>query len=37
MDERRSLRPNDLPRCKALYIDVIAAILRRAEYANLCS
>jgi cellulose 1,4-beta-cellobiosidase len=29
------LGPNDLPRYKAEYIDVIAAILRRAEYANL--
>jgi hypothetical protein len=37
MVERRSPQPNDLPRYKALYIDVIAAILRRAEYANLCS
>jgi cellulose 1,4-beta-cellobiosidase len=29
------LGPNDLPRYKAEYIDVIAGILRRAEYANL--
>ncbi|HEU5138007.1 MAG TPA: glycoside hydrolase family 6 protein [Steroidobacteraceae bacterium] len=29
------LGPNDLPRYKAEYIDVIAAILRRPEYANL--
>jgi len=29
------LSPTDLPRYKAEYIDVIAAILRRAEYANL--
>lgn len=29
------LGPNDLPRYKAEYIDAIAAILRRAEYANL--
>lgn len=29
------LGPNDLPRYKSEYIDVIAAILRRAEYANL--
>jgi hypothetical protein len=37
MVERRSPRPNDLPRYKALYMDVIAAILRSAQYANLCS
>ncbi|GFE78972.1 hypothetical protein GCM10011487_09720 [Steroidobacter agaridevorans] len=29
------LGPNDLPRYKAEYIDVIAGILRRPEYANL--
>lgn len=29
------LGPNDLPRYKAEYIDVIAAILRRPEYTNL--
>nr|WP_129781454.1 glycoside hydrolase family 6 protein [Peristeroidobacter soli] len=29
------LGPNDLPRYKAEYIDVIAGVLRRAEYANL--
>lgn len=29
------LGPNDLPRYKAEYIDAIAAILRRPEYANL--